>query len=83
MEKFSRAAQDGTGQVTLEQFAEHLDLPVSDALRDMFDLYDRVSWVWGVWGIGISARGLSLWLDSSGMRPREIVIYIFHECSTH
>ena len=44
LDEFSKLAQKGSGQVTIEQFAAHLNVPVSEPLREMFDLYDRVSY---------------------------------------
>ena len=42
LERFSREARRNGGHVTLEQFAVLLELPISDAMKAMFDLYDRV-----------------------------------------
>lgn len=43
LDKFCKIAQQNKGFVTLEEFGQYLELPVSEALRDMFELYDRVS----------------------------------------
>ena len=44
LDKFCELAQNcSDGKVTIEDFAAHLNMPVSDALREMFSLYDRVS----------------------------------------
>ena len=43
LDDFCKMAQTGSGQVNLEQFAAHLNVPISEPLREMFELYDRVS----------------------------------------
>ena len=50
LERFCALAQssDNPGQVTLEQFAKYLDLPVSQPLEELFALIDRVRGGWGL-----------------------------------
>lgn len=43
LEKFSGLVKNGKGQITLEEFGSYLELPISDSLRQLFLLYDRVS----------------------------------------
>ena len=43
LQRFSSVAQQSGGHVTIEQFSQLLELPISDPMRDMFSLYDRVS----------------------------------------
>ncbi len=43
LDKFCIMAQESHGHVDLEQFAQYLDMPISEPLRQMFELYDRVS----------------------------------------
>jgi Ca2+-binding EF-hand superfamily protein len=42
LERFSKIDSSNTGQITLEQFASYLNLPVSDNVQALFELYDRV-----------------------------------------
>ena len=41
--KFSKIAQNGKGFLTVDEFAKYLELPVTDQLKELFNLYDRVS----------------------------------------
>ena len=44
LDDFCKMAQKSSGQVNVEQFAAYLNVPMSEPLREMFELYDRVSW---------------------------------------
>ena len=41
LKEFSKIAGEVEGVISLENFAEYLNVPVSDAVKDMFHLYDR------------------------------------------
>ncbi|OWF34743.1 lysophosphatidylcholine acyltransferase 2-like isoform X2 [Mizuhopecten yessoensis] len=43
LERYSSIAQSNTGVITLDQFAKYLHLPKSEALEQVFALYDRNS----------------------------------------
>ena len=42
LDKFIEMSKSHTGEITLEELAEYLGVPVSDSLREMFNVYDRV-----------------------------------------
>ncbi len=43
LDDFCKIAQKDTGEVDIDQFAAHLNVPVSESLKQVFELYDRVS----------------------------------------
>lgn len=42
LDKYYAIAKDSGGDVTYDEFAKYLHLPKSDALEEVFNLYDRV-----------------------------------------
>ena len=48
LNEYERMDVQKTGHVTIEQFADYLHLPVSDAVQEVFHLYDRVS-IWSLY----------------------------------
>jgi Ca2+-binding EF-hand superfamily protein len=44
LDKFFDIAKNSDGKITYDQFAKYLRLPKSDALEEVFSLYDRVSY---------------------------------------
>lgn len=45
LDKYYAIAKDSGGDVTYDEFAKYLHLPKSDALEEVFNLYDRVNWI--------------------------------------
>ena len=43
LEKFSSIDLSGKGHITLEEFSKYLQVPVSDSLKEVYNMYDRVS----------------------------------------
>ena len=43
LEKFSHIDLSGKGHITLEEFSKYLQVPVSESLKEVYDMYDRVS----------------------------------------
>ena len=43
LNKFTQIAQEKKNAVTVEELANYLELPVSEPLKEMFAVYDRVS----------------------------------------
>lgn len=43
LDKYFDIAKNSDGNITYEEFAKYLRLPKSDALEEVFSLYDRVS----------------------------------------
>ena len=44
LEKFSCIDLSGKGQITVEEFSKYLQVPVSESLKQVFAMYDRVSY---------------------------------------
>ena len=44
LDKFSVMSNlnDNGGRVDIETFSKYMDVPISDTLRELFDMYDRV-----------------------------------------
>lgn len=45
LDKYYAIAKDSGGDITYDEFAKYLHLPKSDALEEVFNLYDRVNWI--------------------------------------
>lgn len=43
LDKYYAIAKDSGGDITYDEFAKYLHLPKSDALEEVFNLYDRVN----------------------------------------
>ncbi|KAK3086372.1 hypothetical protein FSP39_017489 [Pinctada imbricata] len=41
LDKYGAIAKNKEGNITIEEFAKYLHLPISDTLQEVFDLYDR------------------------------------------
>lgn len=57
LDKYYAIAKDSGGDITYDEFAKYLHLPKSDALEEVFNLYDRVIW--------ISEFFIYFWIDKS------------------
>ena len=44
LEKFSHIDLSGKGHITLDEFSRYLQVPVSDSLKEVYDMYDRVGY---------------------------------------
>ena len=42
LEKFSHIDLSCKGHITLEEFSKYLQVPVSESLKQVYDMYDRV-----------------------------------------
>ena len=45
LDNFLKMAQENKEHLTKQQFADHLGVPVTDQLTEMFELYDRVRYL--------------------------------------
>ncbi len=78
LDKFCIMAQESHGHVDLEQFAQYLDMPISEPLRQMFELYDRVSKYWYIFIF----RGNVLWDLSFFLHIMFLSSFFFPKSST-